>query len=419
MRSLAFLSLTALVAVSCTSSSSDSDDNTGGDDAGADAGMSYPADHPPLPQVITEGGKVMTAPKFVTITFPNDTLLTDIESFSSKISASQYWTAVVGEYGVGAGTSSVVHMPTAPASTQTDEQIQSFIDSQVGTTLPQPDANTLYVLYYPASTTITMQSGQACQDFGGYHSATQLSSGKVAAYAVIPRCPSPFPGVTVLDQLTASASHEYIEAATDPLNGAKLTYGNADAAGGGWALAGGGAEIGDMCAELGDVFIRPADVGYLVQRTWSDQAAAASHDPCVPQGASPYFNSAPNLPDSVNLDIGAGHQQAVSVVHIPVGQSQTIELDLFSDGDTGGPWKVSAIDFGSALMGGPPELGFAFDNASGQNGDKINLSITSLKKDPMGFAAFFIENQLGSGCTGDPTATTNCTTTFWVALVQQ
>ena len=360
----------------------------------------------------------MTAPKFVTITFPNDTLLTDIESFSSKIGASKYWTDAVGEYGVGAGTSSVVHIGTSPPGAQTDEQIQAFIVSQVGTTLPAPDANTLYVLYYPSSTTITMQGGQACQAFGGYHSATDVGGGKLAAYAVIPRCPPPFPGITTLDQLTASASHEYIEAATDPINGSKITYGNADAAGGGWALAGGGAEIGDMCAELGDVFIRPDDVGYLVQRVWSDKAAAASHDPCVPQGASPYFNSAPNLPDSVSLDIGAGHTQPVSLVKIPVGQSKTIELDLFSDADTGGAWTVSAIDFGSALRGGAAELAFSFDNTTGQNGDKINMTIKSLTKDPMGFAAFFIENQLGSGCNGDPNAT-NCVTTFWVALVQQ
>ncbi|MGH7283973.1 MAG: hypothetical protein ACRELY_20800, partial [Polyangiaceae bacterium] len=318
MRPLVFLFLTAFIATSC-SSSSDSSDNGDGSDGGAEAGVAYPADHPPLPQVISEGGQVMTAPKFVTVTFPNEALLTDIESFSSKIGASQYWTSVVGEYGVGAGTSSVVHMPTAPDANLTDEQIQSFIASQVGTTLPEPDANTLYVLYYPSSTTITMQGGQACDAFGGYHSAAQVAGGKLASYTVIPRCPPPFQGVTTLDQLTASASHEYIEAATDPLNSSKLTYGNADAAGGGWALAGGGAEIGDMCAELGDVFIRPDDVGYLVQRVWSDQAAAASHDPCVPQGASPYFNSAPNLPDSVSLDIGAGHAQAVSVVKIPVG----------------------------------------------------------------------------------------------------
>ncbi|MGH7284745.1 MAG: hypothetical protein ACRELY_24735, partial [Polyangiaceae bacterium] len=144
----------------------------------------------------------------------------------------------------------------------------------------------------------------------------------------------------------------------------------------------------------------------------------AGHNPCQPFSTT-YFMAAPKMPDTGSIDFGQGFTETSPGVKIALGKSKTIELDLFSDADTGGAWTVSAIDFGSALMSGPAELGFAFDQTTGQNGDKINMTITSLKKDPMGFAAFFIENQLGSGCSGDPTSTTNCTTTFWVALVQQ
>lgn len=419
MRSLLLVFVAGLTAAACGSSSSSGDTTGSGDDAGADAGTSFPADHPALPQVVTEGGPVLTAPKFVSITFPGDTLASQIDDFSSKIGAGAYWSATTSEYGVGPGTSSAVHLTTAPTgSTISDDQIQQFLKDNIGTTLPANDPNTLYALYYPDGITVELQGGVGCTDFGAYHGDVALGGGKFAAYAVMPRCPPPFPGITTLDQLTASASHEYIEAATDPVATDKPAYGNADAQGGGWALAGGGAEIGDMCAELGDVFTKGSDVPYLVQRVWSNAAATASHDPCVPEGASPYFNSAPVLPDTVQLDIGTGKKQTLNVVNIPVGQSKTIELDLFSDGDTGGPWTVSALDFGSALMGGTPNLDFSFDNTTGQNGDKINLTITSKKKDPNGFAAFFIENQMGTGCNGNPTAS-NCTTTFWVALVQQ
>src|ERR1700689_4449574 len=113
MRSLRFAFLVLIVA--CGSSSSSSNGSSPESDAG-DAGSAFPADHPALPQVLNEGGPVMTAPKFVAITFPNDTLATDIAAFSTKIGASAYWTSVVSEYGVGAGTSSAVQIATSPAN---------------------------------------------------------------------------------------------------------------------------------------------------------------------------------------------------------------------------------------------------------------------------------------------------------------
>ncbi len=389
MRSLLFVIFVSLVA--CGSSSSD-----GGSSATADAGPTFPADHPALPQVINSGGPVMTAPKFIAITFPGDSLATDIATFSSKISAGAYWATTTSEYGVGPGTSSAVQMTTAPATTVSDDDIQTFLRSQFGGTLAEPDDNTVYALFYPEGVTVTLQGQQGCTSFGGYHSDISVGSGKFAAYAVMPRCPSMFSGVSELDVLTGAASHEYIEASTDPYPNDVPAWSNTDQNGGGWARAGGGAEVGDMCAELGDVFTSSTDVGYFVQRTWSNAAAAASHDPCVPQGLSPYFNAAPVLPDTDNIDVASNVKQAASVVHIPVGSSQTIELDLFSDADTLGTFNVSAIDYTSAFMGGAPELTFSLDNSSGQNGDKINLTITAVKKDARGLAPFFLQSQLGT-----------------------
>ncbi|MEO7111574.1 MAG: hypothetical protein ABI183_14135 [Polyangiaceae bacterium] len=394
MRSLLFFLLVSIVA--CGSSTS-SDDGSTGD--GSDAGSGFPADHPALPQVINTGGPVMAAPKFIAITFPGDSLATSIADFSTKISAGAYWATTTSEYGVGAGTSTAVQMTTAPAATVSDDDIQTFLRSQFGGALPEPDDNTIYAVYYPDNVTITLQGQQGCQDFGGYHSDIQVGSGKFAAYAVMPRCPTMFSGVSVLDVLTGAASHEYIEAATDPYPNDNPAWSNTDQNGGGWARAGGGAEVGDMCAELGDVFTKATDVGYFVQRTWSNAAAAASHDPCVPQGLTPYFNAAPVLPDTDNIQVASNQKQAASVVHIPVGSSQTIELDLFSDADTLGTFTVGAIDYASAFTGGSPELTFSLDNTTGQNGDKLNLTITAVKKDPRGLAPLYIESQIGTDMT--------------------
>jgi hypothetical protein len=408
MRSLVFVFLVLIVAAcGSTSSSSNGDSNNGGDGGStADAGSAFPADHPALPQVLNAGGPVLASPKFIAITFPNDTLATSIADFSTKIGASAYWTSVTSEYGVGPATSMAVQETTSPAASVSDDDIQSFLQSEFGKSLPVPVAGNVYALYYPEGTTVTLQGEKGCESFGGYHADIPLSATTFATYAVIPRCPPQFSGVTELDTLTGAASHEYIEAATDPFPYDNPAWSNVDANGGAWAISGGGAEIGDMCATLGNVFSKTTDVPYLVQRTWSNAAAAASHDPCVPQGLSPYFGAAPNLPDTESLNVATNAKQTVNLVHIPVGSTQTIELDLFSDADTQGTFTVSAIDFATALGQGNPELSFTFDKSSGQNGDKINMTIKALSKDPKDLAGFFIISTLGSNMT------------FWVGGVE-
>jgi len=81
-------------------------------------------------------------------------------------------------------------------------------------------------------------------------------------------------------------------------------------------------------------------------------------------------------------------------VHIPVGQSKTIDVDLYSDADTGGPWTVSAQDL-NALMGAPAALSFAFDRTKGQNGEKLHLTIKATKATQFNASVFFLISKLG------------------------
>jgi hypothetical protein len=131
-----------------------------------------------------------------------------------------------------------------------------------------------------------------------------------------------------------------------------------------------------------------------VQRTWSNKAALAGHDPCVPAPAGrAYFNTSPVLADPISL--GGGSLTTRGVI-VPGGQSKTIELDLFSDAATSGPWAVSAIDW-NTLTGGSPQLGFALDRTSGSNGDKLHLTITSLSATSSYTpATFVVVSTLGS-----------------------
>jgi hypothetical protein len=294
-----------------------------------------------------------------------------------------------------------VHSTDTPAATLTDAQVRTWLlqKIQAGAGFPQPDANTIYAIFYPQGTNVTAGGGTTCQQMQGYHDDIALTTGGYASYAVIPRCPPPVQGVTVLDELTAEASHEIIEAATDPLPTDKPAYAQVDANHLGWALLA-GSEIGDLCAGFPNAFYKPTGIDNLVQRVWSNAAAAASHDPCEPQGTSPYFNSAPVESDTISIQ-----GTPTKGVKIPVGQSKTVELDLYSDAPTSGPWKVSVLDISSMFFGGAPALSFTLDKTQGQNGDKLQLTIKALSSSSLGASPYWIQNDLGSS------------TTVWIGVV--
>ncbi len=197
-----------------------------------------------------------------------------------------------------------------------------------------------------------------------------------------------------IDALTDTGSHELIEGSTDPY---PLTdhpaYGQVDNAHIFWLLALGGGETSDMCAQSHTASYNDPDVGYMVQRSWSNKAAAAGKDPCVPRPREPYFNSAPVLNDNVTLG-GLGSTIKVKGVQIPIGATKTVEIDLFSEAATSGPWEVAAYDY-NEYMGGQPALDFSFDATSGQNGQKLHLDITPLKVGQYNVEMFFIVSKLG------------------------
>jgi hypothetical protein len=195
----------------------------------------------------------------------------------------------------------------------------------------------------------------------------------------------------MIDALTLGESHELIEAATDPFGGGYYVDSDHYAI---LPFAASG-EIGDLC-EFSEVWLKPADFPYAVTRAWSNAAAQAGHAPCVPaQVAVPYFNAAPVLSDDVAFRY-AGIDLTTKGVNIPVGGSKTVEIDLYSEAATSGPWTVTARDAAS-LRQKPATLAFMFDRRSGRNGDKLHLTIRVLAQDPDYDAEpFLVASMLGS-----------------------
>lgn len=137
-----------------------------------------------------------------------------------------------------------------------------------------------------------------------------------------------------------------------------------------WMFFLGGGAIGDMCAQFESSIETPPDIGYAVQRNWSNASAKAGHDPCQPSPATPaYFNAMPVLSDSLT-----SHGTTTQGINVPNGTSKTLELDLFSDGPTSADWTLSAHAY---ARNGQAPVTFTFDETTGHNGDKAMVTVTS------------------------------------------
>jgi hypothetical protein len=344
------------------------------------------------PQVVTGGGPVLIAPDIYPVFFSNDDAATvaSLADFTMNVGGTPYWTATTSEYGVGAATGhAAIKLAEAAPAKLDDSAIGPWLAARFAGNFgfPTPSANTLMVLYYPTSTTITFQGQQSCQVFGGYHKSAQVAGHQVA-YAVVPRCGN-------LDMTTGSASHEMVEAATDPDPLVDPAYVQVDEGNFVWQLVLGGGEAGDLCAQFAGVFTKFPPFNYTVQRTWSNKAALAGHDPCVPQPAGEvYFNAAPVLPDIAALNV-QGQTAMVKSVKIPVGGTMTIPVQLFSDGPTG-PWTVTATDLGQAVGATSALLNLTLSPTSGKNGDVLQLTIKVLAAGQGNIEPFFLKSANGN-----------------------
>lgn len=122
-----------------------------------------------------------------------------------------------------------------------------------------------------------------------------------------------------LEGLTNLASHEIIEAATDPLGNAwLLASGSPPWTASPWASGDcpgcSYEEVADFCEGT-----RYFENGFSYQRIYSDDAAAAGGDPCVPSLSAPYFVAstdsewyAPRGGDTIRIPITGHASSAVS-----------------------------------------------------------------------------------------------------------
>jgi hypothetical protein len=336
-------------------------------DAGTQSGSGgfVEAPHIAQPRLESLGGETLATPRIQPIFFTNDSAMQgQVESFLNQLSTSTYWTETTSEYGVGALTILPTIVETLPAPTS-DAALQTYLATQLdghhaGWTY---DPQTIYSVFLPTGVVLSTPFGTSCKSFGAYHDEAIGTTGQSIVYALMPRCQGG------LDTLTASTSHEFIEAATDPHVQTAPAFGAADPNHAIWGIVP-GAETGDWCEFVNAAYARLVG-NFVVQRTWSNASAAAGHDPCVPALPMPFMGVSPRLEDPTFFPFGPVWTHGITVA---MGATQTVDVTLYTDAPVTTPFMVEAFDiFSSQQM---PELQLSWDRQTGNNGDVLHLSIT-------------------------------------------
>ena len=303
---------------------------------------------PPRPIIPNQGGPVIATPEIVTVTWKGDPIASNLLAFDQWMVASPFFSTMMAEWGVSAGTHDGELSVATPAPAMLDDTaIQIMLqDAITQGTVPPANGSRIYTVYPPLGTTVVQSGYLGCTDFQAYHesfSAT-LPSGEsaLAVYVVTPRCANTG-GMTPTDFTTWGASHEVMEASSDP-NALAPAWVNLQQTPAAPQLG----ESADFC--LGTPF--QID-GYTVTRNYSNVAAMAGERPCVPAPPGPMFGAFTS-PDSVALAPGA---------------STTIPVYLYATGPL--------PQFQVAVQPFAPALHATLDKASGVAGDVLSLTISA------------------------------------------
>jgi hypothetical protein len=342
--------------------------------------------HAALPQLVDQGGPVLTAPRVITVTFPGDVDAVELGAFGAQATHNAWWDTVRQGFCasgacVGDGpTGAAARLTDAPATSYTDSshddssELKTFIRAQLaGGNIPQPDAQTIVAVYFPQTTTITLDGAESCSEFAAYH-ATMTSGDVRFMYVVVNDCPED-PGYrgpprTKLQERTFAASHEIIEAATDPFITSTTSgfYLDAtDPSGLPWNNLAGG-EAADLCEDLvGLGQDQTSEGGFTVTRVWNDTAARSGGDPCVPASGAAYFNAAPEK----------------WLLEIPVGGSATFTAEAFAPAATS-EWILFGGDFNATEDDPSPYLSVTIGGARSATvkaGERVTVTV-KLVQDP-------------------------------------
>jgi hypothetical protein len=335
-----------------------------------------------LPAVVDQGGPTLNTPHIVTVTWAADDAGATMRDFDRKIGASSYWKQATSEYGIGTASATDVIIQAPPPATWDDTQIDGWVQSQVMSSSagwPQPDGETMYVVFLPASVKLTSMGQDACASYGGYH--TDLGGNPDIVYALVPEACYQGTAFSLVDNATSSAAHEIVETATDPFGNESPAYLGFDANHVTWELwTDWQDELADACEFRSDAYYKEgADLPYVVARIWSNAAAAAGRDPCAPRVGGAFVDVQPQGQEDLSVQAVGSDGKTVSGFtargwHIAPGQTRKVSVMLSTD-QPSGSWNVIAGE-GDCCNSPAGLLAISPTTFTGNAGDTFELSIT-------------------------------------------
>ncbi len=338
------------------------------------------AQHVPYPHVPGGAGPTLASASVVTVSFAGDSHTSDLTAFVDWLGESDWPHQVAAEYGVrGLGPQIHVDLDSAAPSTVTDDDVQALLAASVGDgILPRAPASgspLLYVVFYPDGTSVTRASGDACtaNPGNGYHGMTG-GTGPNVPYVVVPSCYPRFSALlSEVQGMELETARLIIDAATDPspldAPAFELTDGSNP-----WTSM--GSEVGDLCWGR----LAAEGPGYTLQRAWSDAAASAGDDPCipVPAGSVPFgVTASPSILQTITV--------GVPLKFTVTGWSRGPVAD----------WPIEASGWV-----GDYEIDASLDRETLNNGETATLTVTIPDAQPSGtFGAVLLR---ASGPADDP-----------------
>jgi hypothetical protein len=289
----------------------------GSRDAGpTDAGSFAPAAHLAYPMLPDHGGPKLSPLRVVSVVAPDEPYADPLKAFGDALVKSRWLAALAPAFAVAAtGTHVMVRGEhVQPGTSFTQAAMNAYIKAAVATASPspEPDGHTVYVLYLPPGTVLdNAGTPDTTCALVPYHTEYGTLGD---AMAVLNRCPTGF--ADQLEMFTVVASHEIIEAATDPQPSVNPAWEL-------WVDTGqpvyqaslwnqvevaSSMENGDLC-----IGTKLVEDGFGYQRVYTNAAGAAAADPCVPALPVPFY--------SVTVD-------PTSTGWFPVAAGQTLTVPL-------------------------------------------------------------------------------------------
>ena len=227
------------------------------------------------PALLYFGGAVIPNVQVYTIFYGNVNYKDEINRFYNDVVNSSFidW---LSEYntptesiGRGSFIGSYTYANNIKSSIDDTADITTFLFDLIQSGTIHPNKNTLYTIHLAPNVSVTKQKSKSCVDFCAYHATLDISkiykNFPYLYYTVVPDLSGACKGLcgsslSVFDNTCSIASHELIEAITDPGVGlGKLA----------WYDPSNG-EISDICNMQQSSLIINSVTKYTVQKQWSN-----------------------------------------------------------------------------------------------------------------------------------------------------